>query len=422
MQSKGTALTCLAGVRVLDLSQFEAGPSCTEALAWLGAEVVKVENPKGGDPGRVILGEPGGASFYFLIFNANKKSLAIDLKSAAGKKIVLDLAAKADVFVENFAPGAIERLGLGYDVVSKINPGIVYAQVKGFGEGSPFENNLAFDMIAQAVGGVMSISGEPGGRPIKPGPTLGDTGTGMLLAISTLGALYEKKTSGKGQRIQIAMQDAMLQYIRLAFAAQALRGGPIKRAGDQSISGGNPPCGIYPCKGGGPNDYVYVYTSRANPEHWKRLLGVLGREELLQDPRLADSKSREQHEPEINAMVSEWTSQHDKHTAMQLLGAAGIPAGAVLDTKELAEDATFAQRGILQTVEHTGGREFRMPAWPVRHNGTTAAVKPAPALGQHTGEVLEAWLGLSPREIAGLEQDKVIQQRPNDEHQATREA
>ena len=234
---------------MLDLSQFEAGPSCTEALAWLGAEVVKVENPKGGDPGRGILGEPGGASFYFLIFNANKKSLAIDLKSAAGKKIVLDLAAKADVFVENFAPGAIERLGLGYDVVSKVNPGIVYAQVKGFGEGSPFENNLAFDMIAQAVGGVMSISGEPDGRPIKPGPTLGDTGTGMLLAISTLGALYEKKTTGKGQRIQIAMQDAMLQYIRLAFAAQALRGGPIKRAGDQSISGGNPPCGIYPVQG-----------------------------------------------------------------------------------------------------------------------------------------------------------------------------
>ena len=201
MEAKGKPLACLKGVRVLDLSQFEAGPSCTEALAWLGAEVVKVENPKGGDPGRVILGEPGGPSFYFLIFNANKKSLAIDLKSAAGKKIVLDLAAKADVFVENFAPGAIERLGLGYDVISRINPGIVYAQVKGFGEGSPFENNLAFDMIAQAVGGVMSISGQPDGPPVKPGPTLGDTGTGMLLAISILGALYEKKDTGKGQRV-----------------------------------------------------------------------------------------------------------------------------------------------------------------------------------------------------------------------------
>jgi formyl-CoA transferase len=408
MEPRPKSLACLAGVRVLDLSQFEAGPSCTEALAWLGAEVVKVENPKGGDPGRVILGEPGGPSFYFLIFNANKKSLAIDLKSAAGKKLVLDLAAKADVFVENFAPGAIERLGLGYDVVSRINPGIIYAQVKGFGEGSPFENNLAFDMIAQAVGGVMSISGQPDGPPVKPGPTLGDTGTGMLLAISILGALYEKGKTGKGQRLQVAMQDAMLQYIRLAFAAQALRGGPVKRAGDQSVSGGNPPCGIYPCKGGGPNDYVYVYTSRANPEHWRRLLGVLGREDLLDDPRFADPKAREQHEAEVNVMVSDWTRRHDKHTAMHLLGAAGIPAGAVLDTRELAQDETFTRRGILQTVEHSEGGEFSMPTWPVRHDGRTAAVRPAPALGQHTGEVLENWLDLSARDIAALEQDNII--------------
>src|SRR5215510_5357937 len=298
MQADGKALQCLKGVRVLDLSQFEAGPSCTEALAWLGAEVVKVEHPKTGDPGRVILSEPDRDSFYFLSFNANKKSLAIDLKSGVGKRLILNLARKADVFVENFAPGAIERLGLGWDVLSKLNPGLVYAQVKGFGEGSPFETNLAFDMLAQAVGGVMSISGEPDGRPIKPGPTIGDTGTGMLLAISILGALYEKKSSGKGQRVQVAMQDAMLHYIRLAFATQARKGGPVKRAGAQTISGGNPPCGIYPCKGGGPNDYVYVYTSRTNPEHWKRLLGVLGREDLLSDPRFATPVTRGEHEQE----------------------------------------------------------------------------------------------------------------------------
>src|SRR4030088_937196 len=163
------SFSCLNGGRVLDLSQLEAGPSCTEALAWLGAEVVKVENLKSGDPGRTVLAEPDKDSFYFLVFNANKKSVTIDLKSGAGKKLVLDLARKADVFVENFAPGAIERLGLGYDVVSKINPGIVYAQVKGFGEGSPFENNLAFDMIAQAFGGLMSLTGEPDARPAKPG-------------------------------------------------------------------------------------------------------------------------------------------------------------------------------------------------------------------------------------------------------------
>src|SRR5262245_46896496 len=411
MEANGKPLACLSGVRVLDLSQFEAGPSSTEALAWLGAEVVKVENPNGGDPGRSIFGEPGGQGFYFLIFNANKKSMAVDLKAEAGRKLVLDLAKKADVFVENFAPGAIERLGLGYDVISKINPGIVYAQVKGFGEGSPHQNNLAFDMIAQATGGVMSISGYPDGPPVKPGPTLGDTGTGMLLAISVLGALYQKKTTGKGQRIELAMQDAMLHYIRLAFATQARKGGPVHRTGDQSISGGNPPCGIYPCKGGGPNDYVYVYTSRTNPEHWRRLLGVLGREELLSDPRFASLQTRSEHEAAVNALVAGWTRQLDKHEAMRRLGAAGIPAGAVLDTKELVEEPTFWQRGILQTMEHPTVKGYGMPTWPVRHDGAPPALGPAPLLGEHTGEVLQSWLGLDRQELEGLIAGKVVQQR-----------
>ena len=407
MPSKGKPLNCLEGVRVLDLSQFEAGPSCTEALAWLGAEVVKVENPKAGDPGRSIFSE-GHDSFYFLTFNANKKSLTIDLKSPAGKKVVLDLAKKADVFVENFAPGAIERLGLGYDVISKLNPRIIYAQVKGFGEGSPYENNLAFDMIAQATGGVMSISGYPDNPPVKPGPTLGDTGTGMLLAISMLGALYEQQKTGKGQRLQVAMQDAMLHYIRLAFATQARKGGPVKRVGDQSVSGGNPPCGIFPCKGGGPNDYVYVYTSRTNPEHWRRLLGVLGREDLLADPRYATPQTRTEREAEIVALVSAWSKKHDKHTAMRMLGSAGIPAGAVLDSKELYEDQNFYERGILQTMQHPSISDYAIPAWPVRHDGAPPAVSSSPMLGEHSAEVLKSWLGMSDGEVEGLAQEKVI--------------
>jgi formyl-CoA transferase len=410
MAANQVSLNCLNGVRVLDFSQFEAGPSCTEALAWLGAEVVKVENPKLGDPGRSIFNEPHD-SFYFLTFNANKKSLTVDLKTAAGKKLALDLARKADVFVENFAPGAVERLGLGWDVVSKLNPRIIYAQVKGFGEGSPFESNLAFDMIAQATGGVMSISGYPDNPPVKPGPTLGDTGTGMLLAISVLGALYEQKTTGKGQRLQVAMQDAMLHYIRLAFATQARKGGPVQRAGDQTVSGGNPPCGIFKCKGGGPNDYVYVYTSRANPEHWKRLLQVIGREDLIGDARYETPAVRNEREAEVNALVSAWTIKHDKHEAMRIVGAAGIPAGAVLDTKELAEDQTFYDRGILQVMDHPTVKGYQMPAWPVRHNGAPPTVKASPLLGQHSAEVLESWLGLDKRAIEGLAQEKVISRR-----------
>src|SRR5947199_7421687 len=185
----GIEIDCLEGVKVVDFTQFEAGPSCTESLAWLGAEVVKIENPGRGDPGRRLAGPgaPDKDPWYFHQFNANKKSLTLNLKSPRGLEIVKELLKKADVTVENMAPGTIERLGLGYDVVKALNPGIVYCQVKGFGTGSPYEKSLAFDMIAQAAGGTMSVTGESGGPPIKPGCTVGDTGTGMLMCISVLG-------------------------------------------------------------------------------------------------------------------------------------------------------------------------------------------------------------------------------------------
>src|SRR5215470_3757821 len=199
MSDSAVAPNCLAGVRILDLTQFEAGPTCTEVLGQLGAEVVKVENPRGGEPGR-ILGtgpKPGADAYYFMVYNANKKSVTVNLKSPRGLALVKEMASKADVFIENMAPGTIEKLGLGYDVLSAINPRLIYAQVKGFGEGSPYEHNLAFDMIAQACGGTMSITGERGGKPAKPGPTIGDTGTGMLLTISILSTLYERESTGK---------------------------------------------------------------------------------------------------------------------------------------------------------------------------------------------------------------------------------
>src|SRR5436309_1101788 len=295
MAEIGVELDCLEGVKVVDFTQFEAGPSCTESLAWLGAEVVKIENPATGDPGRRLQpGQPDNDPWYFHQFNANKKSITLNLKSPRGLEIVKEMLKKADVTVENMAPGTIERLGLGYDIVRELNPRIIYCQVKGFGEGSPYEKNLAFDMIAQASGGTMSVAGEPGREPCKPGATIGDTGTGMLMAISVLGALYEKRATGKGRRLQLAMQDACMHYIRTSFAVMS-QGGNQKaapRMGAQSTSGAPAPCGIYPCKPGGYNDYVYVFCSRANPEHWTRLLKVIGREELIGDPRFATKIGR----------------------------------------------------------------------------------------------------------------------------------
>ena len=319
-----------------------------------------------------------------------------------------DLARSADVMIENFAPGAIERLGLGYDVIKAINPAIIYCQVKGFGTGSPYEKNLAFDMIAQACGGLMSITGEEGGPPCKPGSTIGDTGTGMLMAASILGAYVRRLRTGQGELLQLAMQDAILHYIRNAFTYMERTGKPAPRAGSKTVGGGNPPIGVYPCRGGGPNDFVYIYTSAANPEHWTRLLKVMGREELIGDERYATPAARTERRSEVDAIVSAWTIQHDKVTAMELVGSATIPAGAVLDTMELANDHTFVQRGIRQTMAHPEVGDYVMSGWPVRFGGQTPAVKPAPLLGQHGEQVLSEWLHLDTARIADLKRGEVI--------------
>ncbi|HEV8032906.1 MAG TPA: CoA transferase [Stellaceae bacterium] len=409
MDTNAVPPNCLAGVRVLDLSQFEAGPSCTEVLALLGAEVVKVENPKGGEPGR-FLGtgpKPGADAYYFMVYNANKKSATVNLKSPRGIAIVKEMSKAADVFVENMAPGTIERLGLGWDELHALNPRLIYAQVKGFGEGSPYEQNLAFDMIAQACGGTMAITGQRDGPPTKPGPTIGDTGTGMLMAISIVSALFQRHTTGIGRRLQIAMQDAQLNYIRGSFMMHARTGQPPLRNGAKSAFGGPPPADIYPCKPGGPNDWVYVFNSHNNPEHWRRLCGIIGRPELADDPEYVDREKRAGHATEVDAMVVAWTRQHTKHEAMQILGAAGIPAGAVMDTGDLLTEPTFETRGIMQTMQHPNGT-MRRPTFPVRFDGKPPKIQPSPLLGQHNAEVFGSWLGMSAGDIEGLKADDVV--------------
>ena len=412
-------LDCLQGIRVIDFTQFEAGPSCTEALAWLGAEVVKIENPGLGDPGRRRQkGKPGsdGAQafvendpWYFHQFNANKKSVTLNLKSARGLEIVRDLIKKADVMVENMAPGTIERLGLGYDEVKKLNPGLIYCQIKGFGTGSPYEKSLAFDMIAQAAGGMTSTTGYSDRPPVKPGTSFGDTGTGMLMAISILGALFKRQKTGEGRRLQVAMQDAMVHYMRVPFTRTQTNGKAVLREGtDKSQPGGLVPNALYPCKPGGPNDYVYVFCSRANPEHWQRLLTVMGREDLKGDARYETQAARSERPAEVDAIVSEWTRRHTKEEAMKLIGAASVPAGAVFDTAELMNDPSLAERGIMQTIEHPTTGKVKMPAWPVRFDGKPIEVKPSPKLGQHVDDVLTSWLAMDSRTLAALKEEGIV--------------
>ena len=409
MSEIGVELDCLAGVRVVDFTQFEAGPTSTEALAWLGAEVVKIENPKTGDPGRRLRpGQPDDDPWYFHQFNANKKSVALNLKSPRGLEIVRDLLKKADVTVENMAPGTIERLGLGYDEVKKLNPGIIYCQVKGFGAGSPYEKSLAFDMIAQAAGGLIGVTGYGDRPPVKPGTSFGDTGTGMLMAISILGALYQRARTGKGRRLQVAMQDAMLHYMRVPFSRTQLSGKPVLRGGSDRSNGALVPSALYPCKPGGPNDYVYVFCSRANPEHWTRLLKVIGRDDLVGDPRFETNKARVERPGEVDDLIAAWTREHTKEEAMKIIGEAGVPAGAVFDTLELLNDPSLAERGIMQTIAHPTTGEVRMPAWPVRFDGAPPRVKPSPLLGEHTAQVLGDWLGIAASEIDGLRADGIV--------------
>lgn len=401
--------TFLEGVKVVDFTQFEAGPSCTETLAWLGAEVVKIENPNRGDPGRRLRpNQPDNDPYYFHMFNANKKSVTLNLKSPQGLDLVKDMIRQADVMIENFAPGAIERLGLSYEDAKAINPGIIYAQVKGFGEGSPFEKNLAFDMIAQACGGTFSVTGDKDGPPTRPGVTIGDTGTGMLMAITILGALYRRRETGEGHRLEIAMQDAMLHYMRVNFATTGLTNEPAERGGSKVPGVSNAPMGLYPCAPGGPNDYVYIMTSRANPEHWDRLLKVVGREDLIGDERYLTPADRLEREDEVDEVIAAWTQGQNKHDAMRIVGEAGIPAGAVLDTGELNADATLEERGVMQTMVHPVHRPFKMPAWPVRVDGKASRLKASPVLGEHVDEVMNNWLGLNDAAVEALRSDGIF--------------
>lgn len=399
----------LADVRVLDLSQFEAGPSCTQLLGWLGADVIKVEPPGRGEQGRgATSSEAGMDSNFFLLLNSNKRSVTCNLKSPEGKKIFKKLLESADVLVENFAPGTIERLGYGYEDVRKINPRLIFAQIKGFAPDGPYANYLSFDAIAQAAGGSLSITGEPDGRPIKPGLNVADTGAGLNCAIGILAALHQRTVTGVGQRIEISMQDAVINFARIAYAAQAALGAAAPRTGNQSIIAGTSPSEVYPCKGGGINDYCYVYTTRAGNHHWERLLNVIGREDLLGDKRFLTPKNRQENYQEVDRIVAEWTVLHDKEFVMKSFGEAGIPASAVFDTMELSLDPDLRKRGTFTTVNHPQHGEVVIPGSVVKMSGSNVEVTPAPLLGADSDTIYKELLELSDGELAELRQAKAI--------------
>ena len=385
--------TALSGVRVVDLSHFEAGTSCTESLAWLGADVVKIEPPSG-EGGRFAGTERKDLdSYYFIVLNANKRSVMCDIKTKPGKETLRKLIMKADVMIENMSPGAIERLGFGYDAVREFNPRIIYAQIKGFPPDGPYANFLSFDMIAQAVGGSIGATGVKGGPPLKPAPHVGDTGAGLHCVIGILAALYQRELTGHGQRVEVTMQEAVINFNRIYFAGQLMLGRPVERVGNQSVLHASAPSEIYRCEPGGPNDYVFVYASRAGNRHWEGVLKAIGREDLLNDPRFASPESRLKNVDEVDALLSAWCSERTKMEAMEALQRAGVPAGAVLDTQEISEDQHLRKRGMFATIEHPVRGPMTIPGWPVKMSDSQVPVRCSPLLGQHTEEVLSEWLG-----------------------------
>ena len=384
----------LQGVKVLDLTQFEAGPSCTEALAWLGADVVKVEEPNRGEPGRWGFSDRHDAdSHYFIYYNLNKRSITCNLKTEEGKALLRRLIEKADVLVENMAPGTFARLGFDYPRLAEINPRLIFAQVKGFAPESPHANYLAFDMIAQAMGGTMGVNGHPDGPPIRPGATIGDTGTGMLCAMGILAALYQRMATGRGQHIQIAMRDAMLNYCRTPMSRQAGRDELLPRGGNGVI--GTAPGGLYKCAPGGLDDWCYIFASRGNEEHWRRLVRAIGREDLLDDPRMADGPTRAKNQAAVDAAITEWTSKRTKQEVTEIIAGAGVPCGAVLTTLELLHDPDLHARGMMQKIDHPLRGPVIVPGWPLRMSDSKVALKCAPIHGADTEAIYGEWLGCS---------------------------
>lgn len=388
-------MPALDGVKVLDLTQYEAGTTCTQYLAWFGAEVVKVERPGVGDPGRAADGY-GQDSLYFLSFNHNKKSVALDIGTPEGRAIFLDLVPKFDILVENFTLGTMERHGLGWEVLRDRNPRLIYATIKGFGTSGPYAQYKCFDWVAQAAGGAFSITGEADGPPMRPGATYADTGTGMHAAMGILAAYIQRLRTGRGQVVEVSMQETIANFMRMPMSTRERFAGPVPRRGNSL----GPPTDLYPCAPGGPNDYVFimVVTSRM----WDALTVAIGKPELGTDPRFATPKARAEHRDALYAEIAAWTRQRTKFEAMEWLAERGVPCSAVYDTEDLLRDKHLRARNMIRTVHHPVRGPFEMLAPPIHLSDSAVEMRPAPLLGEHTAEVLRRELGLTEEELAAL--------------------
>jgi formyl-CoA transferase len=409
----------LEGIRILDMTHVQSGPSCTQLLGWFGADVIKVELPGRGDITRVQLRDkPHVDSLYFTMLNCNKRGITLNTKHKKGKAIFRKLIKACDVLVENFAPGALDRQGFTWEAIHELNPRIIYASVKGFGPG-PYEDCKVYENVAQCTGGAASTTGFEDGPPIVTGAQIGDSGTGVHLAVGILAALLHREKTGKGQRVTCAMQDAVLNLCRVKLRdQQRLAHGPlheypqypngvfgdaVPRAGN--TSGGGQPGWAVRTKGGGPNDYIYIIIQ---PAGWEPLMKLCGRPKLITDPEWATPEARLSKLDQCFALIEQWTSTIDKFDAMRQLNEFNIPCGPILDMRELAAEQALRDSGTVVEVDHPKRGKFLTVGNPIKLSESPTEVKRSPLLGEHTDEILKSLLGLSDGEIEAARQAEAI--------------
>ncbi|MDG2286277.1 MAG: formyl-CoA transferase [Alphaproteobacteria bacterium] len=394
----------LDGIRVIDMTHNQAGPACTQMLAWLGADVIKLEEPGKGDVARTNMKDKEDSdSLFFLILNANKQSLTLNLKTDEGKALFKEVIASADVLVENFGPGALDRLSLGYDVLSKVNERLIYATIKGFGTYGPYSDFKSFEPIAQAMGGAMCATGFPDNPPTFVWPAIGDSGTGMHMAIGILAALQHRHATGKGQEVEVSMQDSVVNIMRISLRDHQRLGGVQPRTGNQL--GKNVPGSTYPCAPGGPNDYIFIF---AQQQMWKAFATAIERPDIIDDPRYATTEARWENRDTLNPIIEGWTRQKTKHEAMKILGDAGVPSGACQDTGEIFEDPHLREREMIMDLDYPTRGTYQMVGCPVKLSASPADIQRPPMLGEHTDALLGDICGTDPQTLARLHDEGVI--------------
>jgi formyl-CoA transferase len=405
----------LDGVKILDFTHVQSGPTCTQLLAWFGADVIKVERAGHGDITREQLRDiPDVDSLYFTMLNHNKRSITIDTKNPEGKKVLEALVKQCDVLVENFAPGALDRMGFTWERIQELNPAIIVASVKGFGAG-PYEDCKVYENVAQCVGGAASTTGFDDGPPVVSGAQIGDSGTGLHLALGIVTALYQRKSTGRGQKVLAAMQDGVLNLCRVKLRDQqrleragvmkeypqypnGTFGDAVPRAGN--ASGGGQPGWILKCKGWetDPNAYIYFITQAPV---WGDICKVIGREEWIDDPEYKTPAARLPKLQDIFAEIERWTMTKSKYQAMEILNKYDIPCGPILSMKEIAQEPSLRETGTIVEVDHPTRGKYLTVGNPIKLSDSPTEVTRSPLLGEHTDEVM-AELGYSPAEVSAL--------------------